>query len=64
MGMLPNQLEANLSTLQRLELERQSVAEQIRVAKERRRLLERQLALQSQMTSQRPSSFPTLPATP
>ncbi len=36
MGMLPNQLEANLSTLQRLELERQSVAEQIRVAKERR----------------------------
>ncbi len=49
MGMLPNQLEANLSTLQRMELERQSVSEQIRVAKERRSLLERQLALQSQM---------------
>jgi polysaccharide chain length determinant protein (PEP-CTERM system associated) len=49
MGMLPNQLEANLSTLQRLELERQSVSDQIRAAKERRALLERQRSLQAQM---------------
>jgi polysaccharide chain length determinant protein (PEP-CTERM system associated) len=49
MGMLPNQLEANLATLQRLELERQSVSDQIRAAKERRGLLERQRALQVQM---------------
>jgi polysaccharide chain length determinant protein (PEP-CTERM system associated) len=49
MGMLPNQLEANLSTLQRLELERQSVSDQIQAAKERRGLLERQRALQLQM---------------
>jgi polysaccharide chain length determinant protein (PEP-CTERM system associated) len=49
MGMLPNQLEANLSTLQRFELERQSLADQIRAAKDRRGLLERQRALQAQM---------------
>ncbi len=62
MGMLPNQLEANLSTLQRLELERQSVAEQIRVAKERRGLLERQRALQSQMNEPEAQLVPELPA--
>src|SRR3990172_8803620 len=62
MGMLPNQLEANLSTLQRMELERQSVAEQIRVAKERRSLLERQLALQSQMNEPEAQLIPDLPA--
>ncbi len=62
MGMLPNQLEANLSTLQRMELERQSVAEQIRVAKERRSLLERQLALQSQMDEPEAQLIPDLPA--
>jgi polysaccharide chain length determinant protein (PEP-CTERM system associated) len=61
MGMLPNQLEANLSTLQRLELERQSVAEQIRVAKERRGLLERQRALQSQMNEPEAQLIPELP---
>ncbi len=49
MGMLPNQLEANLSTLQRLEMQRQSIEEQIRSTKERKGLIERQLALQSQM---------------
>lgn len=62
MGMLPNQLEANLSTLQRMELERQSVSEQIRVAKERRSLLERQLALQSQMNEPEAQLIPDLPA--
>jgi polysaccharide chain length determinant protein (PEP-CTERM system associated) len=61
MGMLPNQLEANLSTLQRLELERQSVSEQIRAAKERRGLLERQLALQSQMNEPEAQLIPDLP---
>jgi polysaccharide chain length determinant protein (PEP-CTERM system associated) len=62
MGMLPNQLEANLSTLQRMELERQSVSEQVRVAKERRSLLERQLALQSQMNEPEAQLIPDLPA--
>ena len=62
MGMLPNQLEANLSTLQRMELERQSVSEQIRVTKERRSLLERQLALQSQMNEPEAQLIPDLPA--
>ncbi len=62
MGMLPNQLEANLSTLQRMELERQSVSEQIRVAKERRSLLERQLALQSQMNEPEAQLIPDAPA--
>ncbi len=61
MGMLPNQLEANLSTLQRIELERQSVAEQIRAAKERRGLLERQRALQSQMNEPEAQLIPDLP---
>jgi polysaccharide chain length determinant protein (PEP-CTERM system associated) len=61
MGMLPNQLEANLATLQRMELERQSVAEQIRVARERRSLLERQLALQSQMNEPEAQLIPELP---
>jgi len=62
MGMLPNQLQANLSTLQRMELERQAVAEQIRVAKERRSLLERQLSLQSQMNEPEAQLVPALPA--
>jgi uncharacterized protein involved in exopolysaccharide biosynthesis len=60
--MLPNQLQANLSTLQRLELERQSVAEQIRVAKERRALLDRQRSLQSQMSEPEAQLVPELPA--
>jgi polysaccharide chain length determinant protein (PEP-CTERM system associated) len=62
MGMLPNQLEANLSTLQRLELERQSVAEQIRVAKERKDLFERQIALQSQMGEPEAQLVPDAPS--
>jgi polysaccharide chain length determinant protein (PEP-CTERM system associated) len=41
MGMLPEQLTANLATLQRLQLEQQSVTEAIRGAKDRRALLER-----------------------
>jgi polysaccharide chain length determinant protein (PEP-CTERM system associated) len=61
MGMLPNQLEANLSTLQRLELERQSVEEQIRVAKERRSLLDRQVTLQSQMSEPEAQLVPAVP---
>jgi polysaccharide chain length determinant protein (PEP-CTERM system associated) len=61
MGMLPNQLEANLSTLQRLELERQSVAEQIRAAKDRKSLLDRQLSLQSQMNEPEARLIPDVP---
>jgi len=63
MGMLPNQLEANLSTLQRMELERQSVSEQIREAKERQSLLDRQLALQSQMDEPEAQLIPNVDAT-
>jgi polysaccharide chain length determinant protein (PEP-CTERM system associated) len=62
MGMLPNQLEANLATLQRMELERQSVAEQIRVARERRGVLERQLALQTQMDEPEAQLVPEISA--
>jgi polysaccharide chain length determinant protein (PEP-CTERM system associated) len=62
MGMLPNQLEANLSTLQRLELERQSVTEQIRVARERRGLLQGQLALQAQMNEPEAQLIPEVAA--
>ena len=50
MGMLPKQLEANLATLQRFELERQSLQGQIRSAVDRKGLIERQLALQMQMS--------------
>lgn len=50
MGMLPNQLEANLATLQRFELERQSLQSQIRSSVDRRTLIERQLSLQMQMS--------------
>jgi polysaccharide chain length determinant protein (PEP-CTERM system associated) len=64
MGMLPNQLEANLSTLQRIELERQSVTDQLRAAKERRSLLERQLSLQAQMNEPEAQLIPDLPANP
>ena len=49
MGMLPNQLEANLATLQRLQLEQQSISDESRAAKDRKSLLERQRALQAQM---------------
>jgi polysaccharide chain length determinant protein (PEP-CTERM system associated) len=61
MGMLPGQLEANLSTLQRFQLERQSVAEQIRMANERRSLLERQLAMQSEMSESEAQLVPAVP---
>jgi polysaccharide chain length determinant protein (PEP-CTERM system associated) len=64
MGMLPNQLEANLSTLQRIELERQSVSEQMRAARERRALLERQLSLQAQMNEPEAQLIPDLPSSP
>jgi uncharacterized protein involved in exopolysaccharide biosynthesis len=64
MGMLPNQLEANLSTLQRLEMQRQSIEEQIRSTKERKGLVERQLALQSQMTEPEAQLVPEGPLVP
>ncbi|HLC20479.1 MAG TPA: XrtA system polysaccharide chain length determinant [Candidatus Methylomirabilis sp.] len=49
MGMLPEQLGANLSTLQRLQLEVQSIEEAIRTSKDRKTLLERQLATEIEM---------------
>lgn len=62
MGMLPNQLDANLATLQRLQLEQQSVIDQIRSAKDRKGLLERQLSLQMQMDEPEAQLIPDLPA--
>ena len=62
LGMLPNQLNANLATLERLELQRQSIEVQIRSATDRRSLIERQLALQSQMDEPEAQLIPTVPA--
>ena len=59
MGMLPGQLGANLSTLQRLQLERQSVEEAIRSAKDRKTMLERQLATQIEMEDPESQLLPT-----
>lgn len=60
-GMLPNQLEANLATLERLELQRQSMAAEIRAAVDRRDLIERQLALQQQMNEPEAQLIPAVP---
>ena len=60
MGMLPNQLEANLATLQRFELERQSISDQIRAAKDRKSLLEQQLNLQRQMSEPEAQLVPAI----
>jgi polysaccharide chain length determinant protein (PEP-CTERM system associated) len=43
MGTLPTQMDANLSTLQRLQLEHQNVGELLRAAQDRQALLERGL---------------------
>ena len=60
MGMLPNQLEANLATLQRLQLEQQSISDESRGAKDRKSLLERQRALQAQMNEPEAQLIPDL----
>ena len=61
MGMLPRQLDANLATLQRLELQRQSMQTQIRGATDRRTLIARQLTLQSQMSEPEAQLIPAFP---
>ena len=43
MGTLPTQMDANLSTLQRLQLEHQNVGEMLRAAQDRQALMERGL---------------------
>lgn len=60
MGMLPGQLGANLSTLQRLQLDRQSAEGAIRSAKDRKTMLERQLAAEIEMNDPEFQLFPTL----
>ncbi|GMR24120.1 MAG: hypothetical protein BMS9Abin37_2623 [Acidobacteriota bacterium] len=62
MGMLPRQLDANLATLQRFELQRQSIEVQIRSAMDRRTLIERQLTLQRQMNEPEAQLVPTIPS--
>lgn len=61
MGMLPGQLNANLATLQRLELQRQSMQTQIRGAIDRRMLIARQLTLESQMSEPEAQLIPAFP---
>ena len=51
MGALPEQLEANLRTLDRLQLELQSVSESLRNSLDRRALLEEQMTLLSRGTT-------------
>ena len=63
MGMLPRQLDANLATLQRFELQRQSIEGQIRSALDRRTLIERQLTLQTQMNEPEAQLVPAIPGT-
>lgn len=62
MGMLPNQLNANLATLERFELQRQSIEMQIRAAIDRRTLIERQLSLQTQMDEPEAQLVPAMPS--
>ena len=62
LGMLPRQLDANLATLQRFELQRQSSESQIRSAIERRTLIERQLTLQTQMNEPEAQLVPAIPS--
>ena len=62
MGMLPRQLDANLATLQRFELQRQSTESQIRSAIDRRTLIERQLTLQIQMNEPEAQLVPAIPS--
>ena len=62
MGMLPRQLDANLATLQRFELQRQSIEVQIRSALDRRTLIKRQLTLQIQMNEPEAQLVPAIPS--
>ena len=62
LGMLPRQLDANLATLQRFELQRQSIESQIRSAIERRTLIGRQLTLQTQMNEPEAQLVPAIPS--
>jgi polysaccharide chain length determinant protein (PEP-CTERM system associated) len=61
MGMLPEQLGANLSTLQRLQMEQQSVGDKLVSAKERKNMLERQLAIQVEMNEPEAQLLPSVP---
>jgi polysaccharide chain length determinant protein (PEP-CTERM system associated) len=61
MGMLPEQLNANLATLQRLQLEHQSIGDKIVSAKERKTMLERQLAIQIEMNEPEAQLIPSSP---
>jgi len=49
MGQLPEQLNANLATLQRMQLEQQSLSEAIRGAKDRKALMEKRYADESEL---------------
>jgi len=51
MGTLPDQLNANLSTLQRLQLEHQAASESLRAARDRQVVVERNLADQVRATA-------------
>jgi polysaccharide chain length determinant protein (PEP-CTERM system associated) len=68
MGMLPEQLNANLATMQRLQLEHQSIGDKIVSAKERKMMAERQLAIQREMAEPEaqliPSTDTASPTTP
>ena len=61
MGMLPEQLEANLATLQRLQLEQQMIGNKIVSAKDRKNLLDRQLAIQAEMNEPEAQLLPVFP---
>lgn len=61
MGMLPEQLNANLGTLQRLQMEQQSVREAVRAAKDRKALLERQHSIQLEMMDPESRLLPSSP---
>lgn len=60
MGALPEQLDANLRTLDRLQLELQSVNESLRNATERKSFLEEQAGVASTVTGQAPVATPAV----
>ncbi len=62
MGMLPSQLDANLATLQRFQMEQQSIGAKIESAKDRMALLERQLAMQVDMDEPEAQLIPVSPS--
>jgi polysaccharide chain length determinant protein (PEP-CTERM system associated) len=61
MGMLPEQLNANLATMQRLQMEHQLIGDKIVSAKERKMMLERQLAIQREMAEPEAQLIPSSP---